>query len=129
MRILQKGFTLVEVMIIVGIIALLATIAIPNLLRSRINANEAAAQATLKSISTALETYITTYDIYPTDTADLITDSPQFLTTNFFTGEHNGYTFVANLNNYTYSVTGSPENSSKGNSSFTISTGAVLTKN
>jgi prepilin-type N-terminal cleavage/methylation domain len=53
----RKGFTLVEIMIVVAIIALLAAIAIPNLLRARLNANEAAAQSTLKSISTAIESF------------------------------------------------------------------------
>jgi type IV pilus assembly protein PilA len=51
------AFTLVEMMIVVAIIALLAALSIPNLLRAKANANDAAALAFLKSISTALETY------------------------------------------------------------------------
>ncbi len=70
----RKGFTLVEVMIVVAIIALLAAIAIPNLLRARHNANEGAAIGACKTISTACESFraAQTPPSYPANLAAMI---------------------------------------------------------
>jgi len=57
----QKGFSLIELLIVVAIILIIAAIAIPNLLRARIAANEASAVSSIRTIKTAEITYLTAY--------------------------------------------------------------------
>ena len=123
-----KAFTLVEILVVVAIIALLATIAIPNLLRARVTANQTSARATLKAISSAVETYASTNSSYPTSTAAIV-GNPPYLNTDYFTGTYNGYVFIATLASYSYTVVALPSPPSPGVESYTISTGAVLITN
>jgi prepilin-type N-terminal cleavage/methylation domain-containing protein len=69
MRQSERGFTLVEIMIVVAIIALLAAIAIPNVLRGRTTANESAAIGNTRAIISSLEMFRSVNNGYPADDA------------------------------------------------------------
>jgi type IV pilus assembly protein PilA len=71
MRNKQKGFSLIELLIVVAIILIIASIAIPNLLRAKMAANEASAVATMRTLNTSAVAYSTTYGAYPTHLTDL----------------------------------------------------------
>jgi prepilin-type N-terminal cleavage/methylation domain-containing protein len=80
----QSAFTLVELLIVVAIIAILATIAIPNMLEAQVRSKAARAAADVRSLATALEAYHTDYNNYPPTPVASLSDRYQrlaFLTT------------------------------------------------
>jgi len=130
----RKGFTLVEIMVVVAIIALLSAIAIPNLLRARSTANEAAAQAGLSILSTAIETYATVnngqYAPANSTVNDtyLITSVPPYLSKAYCTQTVGGYNYTCNIGLLAYSITTTPDKcGTTGSRNFNITTGGVLT--
>ena len=98
-------------MIVVAIIVLLAAIAIPNLLRARLSANEATAIAAMRTLSTAMESYRAAQSppAYPAALTSLNATNPPYIDSVLAGGNKSGYTFTPGGGGNTYSIVGSPQ--------------------
>jgi type IV pilus assembly protein PilA len=139
----SKGFSLIELLIVVAIILIIAAIAIPNLLRSRIAANQASAVGSLRTLNTAEITYSSTFNVgfsatmsdlgpgaNPTSTAAGLIDSVLAL------GSKSGYTFTytagasdASGRINTYSFTAIPITASTGTNYYFTDQSGVIRQN
>lgn len=104
----KYGFTLVEIMIVVAIIALLAAIAAPNLLRARINANESAAISALRTIHSSAIGFRSVNVAYPPDLVSLSSSTPAYIDAALGKGERQGYNFSLSGTAVSFSATARP---------------------
>jgi prepilin-type N-terminal cleavage/methylation domain-containing protein len=107
----NRGFSLLELLIVVAIILIIATIAIPSLLRSRQAAQESSAVAQLRTINTAEVTYLSSNQGAYGSIPELITAG---LLDNRFTGSVSGYNFTVTASASSYTASATPTSTNAG---------------
>lgn len=90
----RAGFTLIEMMIVLVIIAIVAAIAVPNLLRSRIQSNEATTIQNLRAIISAQTAYHAANGEFADSLEALANDEPPFLDHDFLQEPLSGYLYT-----------------------------------
>ena len=143
MRNREKGFSLIELLVVVAIIMVIVAIAIPNLLRTRMTANETSAVGSLSALNTACITYLTIYGGYPPSLASLGPGNPATSTSAdlidsvLSSGAKSGYNFAYSVGPKdasgrvnVYAITAEPSSpGSTGQRSFYTDQSAVIRAN
>jgi prepilin-type N-terminal cleavage/methylation domain-containing protein len=141
-----KGFSLIELLIVVAIILIIAAIAIPNFLRSRVAANQSSAVASLHTLDTAEVTYSSTYGsgfsssmLYlapPSAGANASSTAAGLIDSILASGLKSGYTFTYSAGAIdisgrisTFSFVAVPINSLMGTNSYYTDQSGVLRQN
>ncbi len=129
----NKGFTLIEMMIVVAIIAVLVGISLPSLLGNRRTANQQAALAEIRTIGTAAEGYFIANDEYPHPQTNFFSTlySGHYLPSRYSTTNTNitksGYTIsVISPTSTTYTVQATPLNDNLGQKCYRVTQGGTI---
>jgi type IV pilus assembly protein PilA len=119
----NQGFSLLELLIVVGIILIIASIAIPSLVRSRQSAQESSAVAQLRTINTAELTYLTSNQGSYGDIPSLIA---QGLLDSRFVGSISGYSFTLTASGGNYTANADPMSANAGRFGYYSSPDGVV---
>lgn len=112
-----RGFSLIELLIVIAIILIIITVAVPNLTRARMHAQETAAIAAIKTIHTAQVQYYSTYGKYAASLAELgppasgaaSAASADIIGNDLANGKKQGYNFTLTGNGGGYIINAAPE--------------------
>lgn len=113
----RRGFSLIELLIVIAIILIIITIAVPNLTKARMHAQETAAIAAIKTIHTAQVQYYSTYGKYATSLAELgppasgasSSTAADLIGNDLANGKKQGYVFTVTGSGGGYVVNANPE--------------------
>jgi type IV pilus assembly protein PilA len=119
----NRGFSLLELLIVVAIILIIATIAIPSLLRSRQAAQESSAVAQIRTVNTAEITYLSSNQGSFGGIPELIT---QGLLDSRFAGSVSGYSFTVTASGSDYTVSATPTSTNSGRFGYYSTPDAVI---
>ncbi len=119
----NRGFSLLELLIVVAIILIIATIAIPSLLRSRQAAQESSAVAQLRTVNTAEVTYLSSNQGSYGDIPSLITAG---LLDGRFATSVSGYVFSVTASGSDYTATATPTSTNAGRFGYYSTPDAVV---